>query len=538
MKKLVLTSIAGALPLLMMAQGATDLYQLSQTELRGTARFMSMAGAFGALGGDLSTLNQNPAGIGVYRGSDIGVTLDIGIMNSKFTPSVGGDVSSMRQTKAACDNFGYIGTVQLYNDVMPTFSWGATYSRRLSFDRQYQGYVPSIATSMSNYMAYVSQDYAPDELLGTTGSDGYDPFLNPDVPWLSALAYNTYLINEVGGQYNGLYQNGSTGDAAINVRQRGYADEYSINFGGNFANIVYWGLGFGITDLQFTSESYYDEQIANARIPNATATGVANGFGQFGLGNYESVTGNGFNFKFGLIFKPINELRIGFAIHTPTYYNLTYNRNGYVDYNLQSADYNAQEQTGYAYTNNENNPYDYTGNSPWDVKLNTPWRMIVSAAGVIGGRAILSLDYEYNAYQNMSVSDDWGKFEDVSADVHNYYKATNTIRIGAEYRLTPQWSVRAGYSIKSSPVQTTAYNNDQYIYTSGTNPSYVFDNSIQYITCGIGWRYKGFYADAAYVHKQRESRWSAFTNFDGITPPEATIKNADNHIVLSVGYKF
>ena len=57
------------------AQGALDLYTISQTDLRGSARFMSMAGAFGALGADLSTLNQNPGGIGVYRSSEVGMTM-------------------------------------------------------------------------------------------------------------------------------------------------------------------------------------------------------------------------------------------------------------------------------------------------------------------------------------------------------------------------------------------------------------------------------------------------------------------------------
>ena len=37
----------------------------------GTARFMSMGGAFTALGGDISTLSQNPAGIGVFRTSEM-----------------------------------------------------------------------------------------------------------------------------------------------------------------------------------------------------------------------------------------------------------------------------------------------------------------------------------------------------------------------------------------------------------------------------------------------------------------------------------
>ena len=77
MKKTLLAALAISAPAVLSAQSAVDAYQLSQTEQRGTARFMAMGGAFTALGGDLSTLNQNPAGIGVYRRSEIGATLDI-----------------------------------------------------------------------------------------------------------------------------------------------------------------------------------------------------------------------------------------------------------------------------------------------------------------------------------------------------------------------------------------------------------------------------------------------------------------------------
>ena len=51
------------------AQGEMDAYRFSQTELNGTARSMSMGGAFGALGGDMSVMSHNPAGLGVYRSS-------------------------------------------------------------------------------------------------------------------------------------------------------------------------------------------------------------------------------------------------------------------------------------------------------------------------------------------------------------------------------------------------------------------------------------------------------------------------------------
>ena len=77
MNKKVLAGMLVALPSAMMGQTALDAFSISQTDMRGSARFMSMGGAFTALGGDISTLNQNPGGIGVYRSSDITATLDV-----------------------------------------------------------------------------------------------------------------------------------------------------------------------------------------------------------------------------------------------------------------------------------------------------------------------------------------------------------------------------------------------------------------------------------------------------------------------------
>ena len=104
MKRKLMAAVVAALPAILMAQSAPDVYILSQTDLRGTARFMSMGGAFTALGGDLSTLTQNPAGIGVYRRSEIGATLDIS--PRKITTQTGSDKIGMSKTKAYCNNFG------------------------------------------------------------------------------------------------------------------------------------------------------------------------------------------------------------------------------------------------------------------------------------------------------------------------------------------------------------------------------------------------------------------------------------------------
>lgn len=151
MKRNILIAAIAATPMLLSAQSAAEAYQMSQPDMKGTARFMGMAGAFGALGGDLSTLNQNPAGIGVYRSSEVGITFDIDMQSTK-TSAPGASVSD-DQTKVYCNNFGYVGTTMLSSEVMPVFSWGASFSRVQSFDRVYRGKIPTLNASLSNNIA-------------------------------------------------------------------------------------------------------------------------------------------------------------------------------------------------------------------------------------------------------------------------------------------------------------------------------------------------------------------------------------------------
>lgn len=520
-----------AAALSMSAQSAIDAYQLTRTDLRGTARFMSMAGAFGALGGDLSSLNQNPAGIGVYRGSEIGVTLDINMMSSK-TDAYRSQSESVDKTKVYCNNFGYIGTIQTGSSIAPTFSWGAAYSRVGSFDRVYRGSFGSLGTSMTNYIADFTTAQGPSTAALNGYEQGYDPYFDSDCDWLSILSYNAYMINPRGNsdnEYAGWWQPGAQGDATYSVRERGYIDEYDINFGGNIANIVYWGMGFGIFDLNYSQQVFYDEQVTGARIPNRDATATVTGDGYFSLDNFKSISGTGFNFKIGAILKPVNEFRVGFAVHTPTWYNLTTDFDAMAEYSFSTFGEGSSSETTPLYG--------------YDWKLKSPWRLIGSVAGVIGGRGILSLDYEYNAYPDMTVGDDDYTFNDVTDDIKNYFRGSSTIRVGAEYRVTPQFSVRAGYSHRSSDVKAEAYNQDIQVYTAGTQPGFTLDNTEQHITCGLGFRVSGFYIDAAYVHRNRKSEFQPFTSYSGangdwISSPKAKLTSNDNNLVFSIGYKF
>lgn len=547
----ILSALVATLPVLAYSQTAIDAFQLSHSDLRGTARYMSMGGAFGALGGDLSTLNNNPGGIGLYRKSELGVTLNIEASSIKSATSI--MTQSTSQTKVSVPNFGYVGAAWLGNDVMPYFTWGVSYGRIVNMNRRYKGQA-RMNGSLYNYVAQYSDGYTSNQLSAEgTDNGGYS---SPDyIPWLSILSYNGMAINPIGStsQYQGPWQNdmvdsnnnrvpSSTGISEFDVDEHGYVDEYAIDFGGNIMNTVYWGMGFGITDIELTQNARYSENIKNAVImdPTAELGELEIGNANTTLSNYKHIDGTGFNFKLGVIVRPINALRIGFAFHTPTYYNI--NQSSGADLNY---DYTFFNPAGY------NRNYSGTPNDYRSWKLRTPWRMQVSAAGIIGTSGIISMEYEYRPYQNMNLRSDYGdELTNYNQDIKTYYKAANILRFGAEYRILPQLSIRAGYVHESTPTGTAISNNEVTVYTSnpddtGTNPAYALDNSTQYITCGLGYRYKNFSIDAAYVYKHRTSEYHSFTPNDAFdtagltaTPYQAKLTENYNNIVLTATLRF
>lgn len=433
--------------------------------------------------------------------------------------------------------------------MIPFLNFGASYTRANSFDRRFRGRNGNLQGSFSNFIAGATSgegSYAGWSQADLTQIDNdYNPYTDSWAPWMSILAYNAYLINpqpgtpESANKYQGLWQGGTSGNSEMVYEEKGYVDEYNISFGGNVMNTLYWGLGFGITDINYTANSFFDEELSHASIPNYEATGVVNGDAYYGLDSWKHITGTGFNFKLGVIVKPINELRLGLAVHTPTYYNLTQQSWARVDYNYSSG-YNSSAET--------NDGWNYQ----IDWKLRTPWRLIVSVAGVLGGRAIISADYEYRPYQNMAIRDaDGNPFtysgsstDFLKGDIESYYQSSNILRVGAEYRLTPAWSVRAGVNYESSPSTSYARSAQADIFTEGpqdcgTMPSYTMDKATTYLTCGLGYRYQSFYIDAAYVYKNQKAEYRPYTPNDYTATPAATeVTDSNSQIVLSMGFRF
>lgn len=526
-----------ALPIAAMAQSAIDAQQISQNDFKGTARFMSMGGAFTALGGDLSTLGQNPAGIGVYRSSEVGVTLDINFQNTKTLPYSQAFPTTNSQTKAYCNNFGYVGATVL-DGPLKTLNWGVSYGRATSFDRVYNGYVGATKTSLTNYIASYT-DGTPYTDMNFDGNS-YNPYLDSSCDWLSILAYNSYMINPVSNtSYQGLYQSGTQGDMLYRVRETGYVDEYNMSVGGNVENTVYWGLSIGITDLHYTRSLYYSESMADAAIYSEHQDGITTGDAGFDLNSRKYINGSGWNLKFGVILKPINEFRFGIAVHTPTWYNLSqgYDATTEFAYTPSTGDYAGITTQGSEYTDDAYFRWHYC----------SPWKLMAGVAGVIGGKAIVSLDYQFDGYGNQSIKTPvyYNGYEDgfesngyLNQDIKDYFKASNTVRLGLEYRVTPQFSVRAGYNYTSTNVKSEAENGSIEVLTSGTDASYTFNKNLQNVSFGLGYRYQSWYIDAAYVYTRREGTFHAYTNFNGFSAPTTKLDENNSSLVISTGFKF
>ena len=563
MKKKVFALLLCGLPLMINAQYSFDVLQLSQTELRGTSRFQSMAGAFGALGGDLSTLTQNPAGIGVYRNSDLGITFGLDFNSSKAGET------TLNETKFNVNNVGYVGAIRLDSESVPNINFGFTFNRLQSFNRHYTGGVANIETSMSNYIAEEFCNVRGFNHADLYWMDDYDPYFDGYAPWAAVTTYDMTtnnggyvgIINQYEDDYmHGLYDAGTTGFAEYEVDERGHADEYNIAFGGNIANKVYLGIDFGILDLDYRSNMYYGEVLNNAYIVaddlDPASPIINNGTKvDWNLYNYMHSEGTGVNFKLGLIWRPTQALRIGAAFHTPTYYDMR-------DTYYVGAQMNAYQNGNLLYSADKgsNDGRDYS--STYTIK--TPWHFLGSVAGVIGTNGIISLDYEYVANETMRAGDDRGNdYPDLTADVKNYFSPSHIIRVGGEYRVNPNWSLRAGYSIKTSQVKKGI---DDYsfdgidpmfeeggersyeISTSTTNPAFQYDNNVHNITCGVGYKYKSFYADLAYVHKIRNSVYNAFSCVQvqdsrneviySMPNVSADVTDHNNRVSLTLGMRF
>ena len=461
MKRIAITAIACSLTITMQAQNFEDIVRFGRQPNPGTARSAAMGGAFTALGGDISAITNNPAGIGVFRRSELSFTP---LLNFAKT-----EASGEKMNKTAFQMGGLGGVLSLYSSAFDWkgFNIGFYYTNLNNFNRDTRQIVPVSNNSFTDMLAMSA---------GNANSDNLDGFT-------TGLAYDAYLLDR--DPETGYYRSilGTDEDVAQvkDINERGYQGEYTLAFGTNFQDKLYIGASIGIQNIYYKMTSQFQE---------APDVNSPSGLDYYNFLEYKKMNGVGTNIKFGVIYRPIPELRIGAAIHSPTWYNMNYTMNTAMDsYFITSP----TEKEEYRF---------WTPSYKMDIDfdMRTPWRASVGLAAVLGQKAIISADYEFVKYTDayfQNASDGYN-YRGENDDIKLYLRPTHNFRTGAEFRANNIVSLRAGYSFWDSPYYET-------------DKSY---NRVQSWSTGIGLNFGVFYCDAAFVHRQTKNETIFYSYYD------------------------
>jgi len=500
------------------AQGEMDAIRLSGSDLRGTARGQAMGGAFGALGGDVTGIMINPAGLGLYRSSEVNFTMALN--NNDIQTDWQNTVNKQNKTKFNFDNVSYVSYYSTGNRDLPVLNFSFSWNRLKNFNRDYIASGRGMTSSLTDYIAATTNGVFVDDMIAGSRYQGYDPYNpkrgDPQIPWLSILGWNGYLINDdTDYTYSSILFSDEKVNPHLKMSERGYIDSYDISVGGSLSDQFYFGLTLSLMDISYRWDSWYKEVFGQENI---------------GLGNYLETNGAGYQAKLGAIWRPSDFLRLGVAYHSPTGYYLKDYYQGWT--NAQYDDVNEQEKTP---------------NGAWtSYRFNTPYGWVFSAAGIIGTKAVVSLDYEIKDYRSMMIMDPNG----VSKAGDNKYikedfKVASTLRAGLEYRITPQLSGRLGYSYVQNPYEKDFRDGKRETVIVGTVPHYTIDGDVHHFTAGIGYRFTPqFYIDAAFIYRTQKDDLYYFPSVvgdDGSFTVQSTPASMTNRAckgLVTVGYRF
>lgn len=524
------------------AQETYENTKLIDNDLNGTARYVGMGGAMEALGADISVINSNPAGIGLFRRSSGSVSFGLVSQDGASSFKYG------NKTNASFDQAGFVYSLR---DGRRTFiNFGFNYHKSKNFD-----YILNAASGLngaSQHKLSYMKALANENNLDKTSSGWRGKFAYTSQ--LDNLYYNTLMMTSSDGFF---YNDASRYE--FGRAETGYIGEYDFNTSVNVNDRVYLGITIGIHDVHYTGHSLYSEALVN--LNNQTA-------GDITVNDERRITGTGYNASFGIIFRPVDAspFRIGLSVTTPTWYDLKTSNYTYLINNTK-ADGGGKLQGDYP---------NYTTGESYEFKLFTPWKFGVSLGHTVGNYLALGASYEYADYSRLDTRvndgydvDYWGDvYEHSSSDepmnrhTRETLKAVSTLKIGAEAKVMPNLAVRAGYNYVS-PMFKKEGCKDGNIDSYGSNYSSATDytnwEATNRYTVGVGYTLGKMSFDLAYQYAQTNGKFHPFadsyldytypgqdSNGNDVTMTESLdnyanavkVSNKRNQLLLTLTYRF
>lgn len=545
MKKIAIALTACALCGTVSAQDIYKVENLSGNDLVGTSRYVGMGGAMSALGADISTMGTNPAAIGLYRRSDVALTGGV---------TVQPDATSfwdINKARGSWDQAGIVFSFKQNSGKLKYVNFGFNYQKR----RNFKNYL-SASDDLSG-QGGMSQTWELRQMAGTL--DLYDDGDRERTMPIALVGYDTQLLDptfkqdEEGNEYVDGYNDCTAQDYNYRRVQWGGIQQYDFNVSFNVSDRFYGGVTLGVYNVNMHTGLYYDETL------NLGTQGGQAVTDYYYMNREESLKGTGIDVKFGFIFRPIEDspFRIGIAVSTPTFYDLT--EESYVYMNSPFA-YTSSDGSVEKYHPNARGDENFTeagfnvgGN---DYRIRTPWKIGLSMATTVGNYLALDAEYEVSRYTGASINypdgDSYYGFGGRNKDhalndqIDRWMQTVSTFRIGAEARLADGLYARAGYNFVTSPFKKDAYldlftESPSYYYR--TNTDYVNLGEIHRVTLGLGYRGKIFYGDLSYQYQHQSADIYAFNyieNGDNVTNRLTPVKADLNrhNVMLTLGLKF
>lgn len=470
------------------AQYSQDAIRFSGGQTGSTARIKAVGNAGTAIGGDLSGVSGNPAGLGFFTRSELSITPEYN--GSQINADYLGTRTYDERNSGNLNHAAFVIYQRLNRPrgADKTQGWlsinfGGGYSRTNNFYENITYGGNNSSNTINDYYAAQANSFGIAQ--GT----------------LAGSAYDHNLIDNYGTVANPDYQsNAFPGVNQLSSIQRsGGQSALDFALGANYSNKLYIGLGVSFTDIRYNSLSnFYEDGQVSVLEPTVPVTrDYSSNFTQ------EQITrGSGFGARLGLIYKPVEALRLAATFTSPTFYNIedTYSEGLATDISNGSKFEDGPQTYGLTYN------------------MRTPLKLAGGAAVFIKSFGFITGDVEYVDYgtAHISSNSDYNANDD-NAAIRSLYQSTVNARIGAEARLSSFFLLRGGYGIQGSPRKN-------------------FGSDIKTVSGGVGLRFGAYYLDGTYTHATGNQ--TVFPYEIGTGSPGALLNRTNNNAYLTLGYRF
>ncbi|HMP94696.1 MAG TPA: hypothetical protein PKD90_17580, partial [Phnomibacter sp.] len=395
MKKGILSLAVIGSAFLAQAQLPEDALRYGFPLTGGTARNQAIGGVMASLGGDISAAHINPAGIGLYKNAEFVLSPNFNMLRNKY--DYRGNNTASNENGIGYGTSGFVvGKMLGRGHSAKSSAFAITINQLANYraNLQYSG-VNNNSSWTEQYLEQATRDLAGQSIPNIVNG------LANNYIFGTSLAFDTYLIDTFmnNGQL-GLESMVPIGQGAgirqiNNVRTTGGAHEVALSFGNNYADRLHLGMSIGIPFYQYNRTQTFREEDLSGN--------TNNDFNFFEFEENYSSRGVGINAKLGLIYRPADRVRLGLALHTPTFGGFTDNQRARI-----TADTERKTNLPQPLTTTSD---DLRGNSNagnYEYNLTTPYRVIGSVAFVLNEvkditkqKGFISADVEYVNYRGV-----------------------------------------------------------------------------------------------------------------------------------------